>query len=73
MPEPHIVKAIAKIYDLQDPTAEDEQVGDEPERASSSCWTTRRSSAKRIKSAVTDAEREIRFDPARQARASPTC
>src|SRR6478609_5364992 len=38
VPEPHIMKATAKIQDLQDPTA------------------------KKIKSAVTDTEREIRYD-----------
>ena len=27
------------------------------------CWTTPRSSAKKIRSAVTDTGREVRFDP----------
>ena len=46
------------------PTAQD--VASRPRRrpASSSCSTTPRSSAKKIKSAVTDTGREIRFDPA---------
>lgn len=62
VPEPHIVKATAKIYDLQDPTAKMSKSGspqgiiemlDEPKAV-----------AKRIRSAVTDGGREIRFDPA---------
>lgn len=62
VPEPHIVKATAKIYDLQDPTAKMSKSAssangliellDDPKVV-----------AKRIRSAVTDAEREIRFDP----------
>ena len=61
VPEPHIIKATAKIYDLQDPTAKMSKSGspqgiiellDEPAAV-----------AKRIRSAVTDADRDIRFDP----------
>jgi tryptophanyl-tRNA synthetase len=61
VPEPHIIKATAKIYDLQDPTAKMSKTGspqgiiellDDPKVV-----------AKRIKSAVTDLERDIRFDP----------
>ena len=65
MPEPHIVKATAKIYDLQDPTAKmskssPSQSGvidllDDPKVI-----------AKRIRSAVTDTGREIRFDEAQK-------
>ncbi|HEX8498718.1 MAG TPA: tryptophan--tRNA ligase [Actinomycetales bacterium] len=61
VPEPYIVKATAKIYDLQEPTAKmsksaASQAGvvdllDDPKVV-----------AKRIRSAVTDAEREIRYD-----------
>jgi len=63
VPEPHIVKATAKIFDLQDPTA----------KMSKSAATSNgiielldppSVIAKRIKSAVTDGERKIRFDPA---------
>ena len=63
VPEPHIVKATAKIFDLQDPTAKMSKSAtasngiiellDPPSVI-----------AKRIKAAVTDAEREVRFDPA---------
>lgn len=62
VPEPYILKSSAKIYDLQEPTAKMSksagsdagliQLLDEPGVIT-----------KRIKSAVTDAEREIRFDP----------
>ncbi|KIQ19518.1 tryptophan--tRNA ligase [Rhodococcus sp. MEB064] len=61
VPEAHIVTGIAKIYDLQDPTAKMSKSGsgvsgridilDDPAV-----------SAKKIRSAVTDNEREIRFD-----------
>lgn len=60
VPEPHIIKATAKIYDLQDPSSKMSKSGgpggiieilDEPKVIS-----------KRIRSAVTDAETEVRFD-----------
>ena len=61
IPEPYIVKETAKIYDLQDPTSKmsksaSSQGGlidmlDDP-----------KVSAKKIKSAVTDSEAEVRFD-----------
>ena len=60
VPEPYIVKATAKIFDLQDPTAKMSKSGslqgiiellDDPKVV-----------AKRIKSAVTDTEHSIRFD-----------
>ncbi len=60
VPEAHIVKATAKIYDLQEPTAKMSksssasgliEILDDPKVV-----------AKRIRSAVTDADREIRFD-----------
>ncbi|MGW7532022.1 tryptophan--tRNA ligase [Amycolatopsis sp. NPDC054798] len=61
MPEPFIVKDTAKIYDLQEPTA----------KMSKSAATANglielledpKRSAKKIRSAVTDTGREIRFD-----------
>lgn len=62
VPEPMIPKATAKIYDLADPTAKMSKSAvtdaglisllDDPAR-----------SAKKIRSAVTDSQREIRFDP----------
>lgn len=62
VPEPHILKATAKIMDLQDPTSKMSGststdaglllLSDDPKRIT-----------KKIKSAVTDTEREIRYDP----------
>ncbi|GAB2566327.1 tryptophan--tRNA ligase [Nocardia heshunensis] len=66
VPEPHIVTGTAKIYDLQDPTA----------KMSKSATTAAgllnllddpKVSAKKIRSAVTDTEREIRYDPETKA------
>jgi len=65
VPEPHIVKATAKIYDLQDPTSK-------MSKSSSSqsgvidMLEEPRAIAKRIRSAVTDTGREIRFDEAQK-------
>jgi tryptophanyl-tRNA synthetase len=61
VPEPHIVKATAKIYDLQDPTSKMSK------SASSQSGVVDMledpvTIAKRIRSAVTDGGREIRFD-----------
>ncbi|HUP99109.1 MAG TPA: tryptophan--tRNA ligase [Aeromicrobium sp.] len=63
VPEAHILKATAKIYDLQDPTSKMSgsaashsgvvNLTDDPKKA-----------AKKIRSAVTDSGTEIRFDPA---------
>jgi tryptophanyl-tRNA synthetase len=62
VPEPHILKATAKIMDLQEPTSKmsgstSAEAGlvllsDDPKRIT-----------KKIKSAVTDTEREVRYDP----------
>ena len=61
LPEPYILKATAKILDLQDPDGEDVEVGvlaggiiemlDDP-----------KVSAKKIRSAVTDSGSDVRFD-----------
>ncbi|WP_158880967.1 tryptophan--tRNA ligase [Amycolatopsis anabasis] len=66
VPEPHIVKDTAKIYDLQDPTAKMSKSAstangliellEEPKR-----------SAKKIRSAVTDTGREVVYDPENKA------
>ena len=61
LPEPYILKAVAKITDLQDPTAK-------MSKSSSSAagivlmLDDPKVSAKKIRSAVTDSETEIRFD-----------
>jgi tryptophanyl-tRNA synthetase len=65
VPEPHIVKATAKIHDLQDPTSK-------MSKSSSSqsgvidMLEEPGAIAKRIRSAVTDTGREIRFDEAQK-------
>lgn len=64
VPSPFIVTDTAKIYDLQDPTAKMSksvpagvlELLEDPMRA-----------AKKIRSAVTDNEREIRYDPGHKA------
>ncbi|APE33366.1 tryptophan--tRNA ligase [Nocardia mangyaensis] len=66
VPEPHIVKGTAKIYDLQDPTAKMSK------SASSDAGLINllddpKITAKKVRSAVTDTEREIRYDPEHKA------
>ncbi|MCB0901197.1 MAG: tryptophan--tRNA ligase [Actinobacteria bacterium] len=61
VPEPYIVKDTAKILDLQDPTSKMSK------SIPAGCVFMLDSSkqiAKKIKSAVTDSETEVRFDPA---------
>ncbi|SDC54711.1 tryptophanyl-tRNA synthetase [Sanguibacter gelidistatuariae] len=60
VPEPHIVKAVAKIYDLQEPTAKMSKSA----TGKGTIWLLDdpKVSAKRIKSAVTDAGSDIVFD-----------
>lgn len=63
VPEPFIVKETAKILDLQDPTAKMSKSS-----PSGCAWLLDEDTvlAKRIKSAVTDSEREVAFDPERK-------
>ena len=63
VPEPYIVKATAKICDLQDPTAKMSKSA-ASQAGVLDLLDTPSSIAKKIKSAVTDNERTIRFDPA---------
>ncbi|MGN8246816.1 tryptophan--tRNA ligase [Cellulomonas soli] len=63
VPEGHIVKETAKIYDLQDPTAKMSKSAESP-NGLIELLDDPKIVAKRIRSAVTDADREIRFDPA---------
>ncbi|HWS59198.1 MAG TPA: tryptophan--tRNA ligase [Actinotalea sp.] len=63
VPEAHIVRATAKIYDLQDPTAKMSKSAASP-AGLIELLDDPKVVAKRIRSAVTDAEREIRFDTA---------
>lgn len=62
VPEPHILKDAAKIQDLQDPTAKMSKSGSSP-GGIVNLLDEPRVSAKKIRSAVTDTEREIRYDP----------
>jgi len=61
VPEPHIVRGTAKIFDLQDPTAKMSKSASSP-NGLIELLDPPSVIAKRIKSAVTDTEREIRFD-----------
>lgn len=60
VPEPLIVKETAKIVDLQDPTS---KMSKSSPTGCVFLLDEDKVSAKKIKSAVTDSEREIRFDP----------
>ena len=61
MPEPMILKETARIYDLQDPGS---KMSKSAESATGVVWLLDEPSvtAKKIKSAVTDAGREVRYD-----------
>ncbi len=61
VPEPHILTGTAKIYDLQDPTAKMSKSGSSP-AGIVNLLDDPKTSAKKIRSAVTDTEREIRYD-----------
>ncbi|MCV7252218.1 tryptophan--tRNA ligase [Mycobacterium hackensackense] len=62
VPEAMIPKATAKIYDLQDPTAKMSKSAS-TDAGLISLLDDPKKTAKKIRSAVTDSEREIRFDP----------
>ncbi|SDK38513.1 tryptophan--tRNA ligase [Arthrobacter sp. ok362] len=62
VPEATILKASAKIYDLQNPAVKMSKTGESP-NGSIQLLEDPKLAAKRIKSAVTDAGTEIRFDP----------
>jgi len=61
VPEPHIVQGTAKIYDLQDPAVKMSKSASSPNGIIELLEDPKRS-AKKIRSAVTDAGREIVFD-----------
>ncbi|MDR7171218.1 tryptophanyl-tRNA synthetase [Nocardia kruczakiae] len=62
VPEPHIVTGTAKIYDLQDPTSKMSKSA-ASDAGLINLLDDPKVSAKKIRSAVTDTEREIRYDP----------
>ncbi len=59
VPEPYILKTTAKIYDLTEPTA---KMSKSLPAGTLDLLAPVKASIKRIRSAVTDTEREIRFD-----------
>lgn len=61
VPEPHIVKATAKIYDLQDPTSKMSKSSSSP-NGLIELLDDPKAVAKRIKSAATDSDTVIAFD-----------
>ncbi|WP_278265036.1 tryptophan--tRNA ligase [Nocardia sp. AG03] len=62
VPEPHIVKGTAKIFDLQDPTAKMSKSA-ATDAGLINLLDDPKVTAKKVRSAVTDTEREIRYDP----------
>ncbi len=62
LPEPYILKATAKITDLQDPTAKMSKSASSPSGIVE-MLDDPKVSAKKIRSAVTDSEAVVRFDP----------
>jgi len=66
VPEGHIVASTAKIYDLQDPTAKMSKSATSP-NGIIELLDDPKVIAKRIRSAVTDTGREVRFDPEAKA------
>src|SRR5690606_26958569 len=62
IPEVRILAETAKIYDLQNPTAKMSKSGESPQGI---LWLLDEPGAlaKKIRSAVTDTDRDIRFDP----------
>jgi len=61
VPEPYILESVAKIYDLSEPTA---KMSKSSPGGSLDLLADVKASVKKIKSAVTDMEREIRYDEA---------
>ena len=62
LPEPYILKATAKIADLQDPTRKMSKSASSP-AGIVEMLDDPKASAKKVRSAVTDSDTEIRFDP----------
>jgi tryptophanyl-tRNA synthetase len=62
VPDAHIVRSVAKIYDLQEPGA---KMSKSSSGGKGVIWLLEdpKAAAKRIRSAATDSETEIRFDP----------
>src|SRR5215218_3172757 len=61
VPEPHIVKGVSKIYDLQEPTAKMSKSQSSPNGVIDLLDDPKKA-AKKIRSAITDSGSDIRFD-----------
>ncbi|QDY78629.1 tryptophan--tRNA ligase [Streptomyces qinzhouensis] len=66
VPAPHIVKEVAKIYDLQDPTSKMSKSASTP-KGLVNLLDEPKTTAKKIRSAVTDTGTVISFDPVEKA------
>ncbi|MFJ8231614.1 tryptophan--tRNA ligase [Streptomyces sp. NPDC094448] len=66
VPAPHIVKEVAKIYDLQDPTSKMSKSASTP-KGLVNLLDEPKTTAKKIRSAVTDTGTVIAFDPVEKA------
>ena len=66
VPDAHIIKGTAKIFDLQDPTSKMSKSSSNP-AGIVNILDDPKVSAKKIRSAVTDNERDIAFDPVNKA------
>ncbi|MEV6249903.1 tryptophan--tRNA ligase [Streptomyces sp. NPDC051742] len=66
VPRPHIVKETGKIYDLQDPTIKMSKSASTP-KGLINLLDDPKVTAKKVKSAVTDTDTVIRFDPENKA------
>jgi tryptophanyl-tRNA synthetase len=61
MPEPYILREVAKLYDLQEPTAKMSK--SRPDAGTISLLEDPARLRKKVRSAVTDSGREVSFDP----------
>ncbi|MDQ1630949.1 MAG: tryptophanyl-tRNA synthetase, partial [Frankiaceae bacterium] len=61
MPEPYILRNVAKLYDLQEPTAKMSK--SRPDAGTLSLLEEPSRLRKKVRSAVTDSGREVTFDP----------
>ncbi|MFB7516876.1 tryptophan--tRNA ligase [Streptomyces sp. NPDC056144] len=66
LPSPYILKETAKIYDLQDPTSKMSKSAPSP-KGLVNLLDDPKTTAKKVKSAVTDTDTVIRFDPENKA------
>ncbi len=66
IPSPYILKETAKIYDLQDPTVKMSKSASTP-KGLINLLDDPKATAKKVKSAVTDTDTVIRFDPENKA------